>query len=129
MNHPPKTIRVSDSPEEFRRSLDQFQETFRAVRVEIQRAIVGYDDLISDVLVALFSQGNVLLEGVPGLGKTFLVKLLSQVFGLTFGRVQCTPDLMPADVLGTHYRRRGRKRPAIVSLRTRPGVPSLDPGR
>jgi MoxR-like ATPase len=82
--------------------LDDFQARFRRLVREIQRAIVGYESLISDVLVAVFSQGHVLLEGVPGLGKTYLVNVLSRVLGLTFGRVQCTPDLMPADILGTH---------------------------
>ena len=82
--------------------MGDFQDRFRDLIAEIQRAIVGYDQLIGDVLVATFSQGHVLLEGVPGLGKTYLVNVLSRVLGLTFGRVQCTPDLMPADVLGTH---------------------------
>lgn len=92
----------SDSTDLLRRRMDDFQTRFQRLIAEIQRAIVGYDQLISDVLVATFSQGHVLLEGVPGLGKTYLVTVLSRVLGLTFGRVQCTPDLMPADVLGTH---------------------------
>ncbi|REJ67032.1 MAG: MoxR family ATPase [Planctomycetota bacterium] len=79
-----------------------FRDCFSRLNREVQKAIVGHDELISDALVAMFSQGHVLMEGVPGLGKTFLVKVLSQVLGLSFGRVQCTPDLMPADVLGTH---------------------------
>ena len=95
-NHP------SDSIEQLEQRLDNFRTRFSAMTTEIQRAIVGYDDLIADVLVSIFSQGHVLLEGVPGLGKTYLVKVLSQVMDLTSGRVQCTPDLMPADVLGTH---------------------------
>jgi MoxR-like ATPase len=82
--------------------MDQFCDRFQQLRSEIQNAIVGHEKLISDALVAVFSQGHVLLEGVPGLGKTYLVRIISQVFGLTFGRVQCTPDLMPADILGTH---------------------------
>ncbi len=82
--------------------IEEFQDRFQGMITEIQRAIVGYDKLISDVLVAIFSEGHVLLEGVPGLGKTYLVNVLSRVLGLTFGRVQCTPDLMPADVVGTH---------------------------
>lgn len=82
--------------------LDGFQARFRRLVREMQRAIVGYEPLISDVLVAVFSQGHVLLEGAPGLGKTYLVNVLSRVLGLTSGRVQCTPDLMPADILGTH---------------------------
>ncbi|MFP4055439.1 MAG: AAA family ATPase [Candidatus Brocadiia bacterium] len=82
--------------------LEEFRARFRSLRDEIQKAIVGYDELITDTLCALFSQGHVLLEGVPGIGKTYLVRVLSRVLGLTFGRVQCTPDLMPADILGTH---------------------------
>ncbi|MEO0416672.1 MAG: MoxR family ATPase [Verrucomicrobiota bacterium] len=82
--------------------LSEFQDRFQALKDEIQKAIVGYDDLLTDTLVAVFSRGHVLLEGVPGLGKTFLVKTLAQVMGLDPGRIQCTPDLMPADILGTH---------------------------
>ncbi|MCF6314666.1 MAG: MoxR family ATPase [Verrucomicrobiales bacterium] len=83
------------------KELEKFREDFSDLKTEIQKAIVGYDDLLTDTLVAIFSQGHVLLEGVPGLGKTFLVKVLSDVMGLEPGRVQCTPDLMPADILGT----------------------------
>jgi len=82
--------------------LEDFRARFRGVMAEVQRAIVGYDELITDALVAVFSQGHVLIEGVPGLGKTYLVRVISKVIDLSFGRVQCTPDLMPADVLGTH---------------------------
>lgn len=83
------------------KDLEKFRGDFGKLKTEIQKAVVGYDDLLTDVLVAIFSQGHVLLEGVPGLGKTFLVKVLSEVMGLDPGRVQCTPDLMPADILGT----------------------------
>ncbi len=82
--------------------LSEFNGRFGQLKSEIQKGIVGYDDLLTDILVAIFSQGHVLLEGVPGLGKTFLVRTLSKVLGLEPGRVQCTPDLMPADILGTH---------------------------
>jgi len=80
----------------------QFRDLFGQLKTEMQKAIVGYDDLLTETLIAIFSSGHVLLEGVPGLGKTFLVRTLSQVIGLEPGRVQCTPDLMPADILGTH---------------------------
>jgi MoxR-like ATPase len=90
------------TPEQLERQMHEFQTRFRELIGMIQQAIVGYDQLISDVLIAIFSQGHVLLEGVPGLGKTYLVRILSKVLGLMFGRVQCTPDLMPSDVLGTH---------------------------
>ncbi|MEN3940713.1 MoxR family ATPase [Prosthecobacter sp. SYSU 5D2] len=82
--------------------MTSFQTLFTRLKTELQKSIVGYDVLLGDVLVAIFSGGHVLLEGVPGLGKTFLVRTLSQVIGLEPGRVQCTPDLMPADILGTH---------------------------
>jgi len=97
MSQPP-----SLEPAELEERLKAFADRFGRLRREIQKAIVGYDDLVTDTLVALFSQGHVLLEGVPGIGKTYLVRVLARVLGLTFGRVQCTPDLMPADILGTH---------------------------
>jgi MoxR-like ATPase len=90
------------TPDQLAERLDKFRGVFRGLTQEIRRAIVGYDELIDDCAVAIFSQGHVLLEGVPGLGKTYLVRVLSRVLGLSFGRVQCTPDLMPADILGTH---------------------------
>jgi MoxR-like ATPase len=90
------------SPDELVRELSGFRTRFERLLQEIRRAIVGYDELTHDCATAIFAQGHVLLEGVPGLGKTYLVKVLSRVLDLTFGRVQCTPDLMPADILGTH---------------------------
>ena len=87
--------------EQLESDLSDFKDRFGSLKDEIQKAIVGYDELLTDALVAIFSQGHVLLEGVPGLGKTFLVRVLSQVMDLEPGRVQCTPDLMPADILGT----------------------------
>jgi MoxR-like ATPase len=91
-----------ESTERLEGRLADLRSSFDRLLKEIQRAVVGYDEMITDCLVALLSQGHVLLEGVPGLGKTYLVRVISRVLGLTFGRVQCTPDLMPADILGTH---------------------------
>ena len=90
------------TPTELDARLQAFREGFHTLREELQRAVVGYADLLEDVLVAVVSRGHVLLEGVPGLGKTFLVRTLARGLDLGFGRVQCTPDLMPADILGTH---------------------------
>lgn len=77
-------------------------DTIKTVENEIGKAIIGQKDVIRLVLIAVFSGGNVLLEGSPGLGKTQLVKTLSKVLDLSFSRIQFTPDLMPADVVGTN---------------------------
>jgi MoxR-like ATPase len=80
---------------------EQFQQMFKRLEAEVQRVVVGHDDLIRKILIAFFAGGHVLLEGVPGLGKTLLVKSLSRAFGLSFKRIQFTPDLMPSDIVGT----------------------------
>jgi MoxR-like ATPase len=81
---------------------DDFRQTFAAVREEIGKVIVGQEQVVEATMTALFCGGNVLLEGVPGLGKTELVKAMSQVLDLEFRRIQFTPDLMPADIIGTN---------------------------
>jgi len=80
----------------------QFVERYTAIREQISRVIVGHDEIIHGVLTCLFVGGHCLLEGVPGLGKTLLVRTLAQVLDLDFSRIQFTPDLMPADILGTN---------------------------
>lgn len=77
-------------------------EKIRACEAEIGKAIIGQKDVIRQVMLAILADGNVLLEGVPGLGKTELVKAISRALSLTFSRIQFTPDLMPADVTGTN---------------------------
>jgi MoxR-like ATPase len=79
-----------------------FRNMFDSLRREIGKVIVGYETIVEDVLICLFCGGNVLLEGVPGLGKTLLVRTLSDVFSLEFRHIQFTPDLMPADIIGTN---------------------------
>lgn len=79
-----------------------FRQTYSELRSEIGKVIVGHHDIVEGTLIALFSGGHVLLEGVPGLGKTLLVRTLSEVLDLSFNRIQFTPDLMPADILGTN---------------------------
>jgi MoxR-like ATPase len=79
----------------------QFRETFTAVEASIHRVIVGMDDVVRGCLMTMVAGGNVLLEGVPGLGKTLLVNSIGDAFDLTFSRIQFTPDLMPADITGT----------------------------
>lgn len=80
---------------------EDFRKLFDAIRKELARVIIGQDEAVERLLVAFFAGGHVLLEGVPGLGKTLLAKSFAQVMGLLFKRIQCTPDLMPADILGT----------------------------
>jgi MoxR-like ATPase len=83
-------------------SPERFSEITLAIESELSRFMVGQTDLIRLTLIALISGGHVLLEGVPGLGKTVLVRSLASVLDLDFARVQFTPDLMPADITGTH---------------------------
>ena len=81
--------------------IERFRADFQKVRAEIGKAIVGHEDVVEGTLICLFANGHVLLEGVPGLGKTLLIRTLSQALQLKFSRIQFTPDLMPADVTGT----------------------------
>ncbi len=83
------------------RDLEGAQTAFRRLRQAIGSVIVGHDDVVEIALIALLCRGNVLLEGVPGLGKTLLVRVLAGALGLRFSRIQFTPDLMPADIIGT----------------------------
>src|SRR3954467_10930790 len=80
---------------------EDFRRDYRSVQAEIAKAIVGHQDIVDGVLTCLFVGGHALLEGVPGLGKTALIRALSQALHLKFNRIQFTPDLMPADVIGT----------------------------
>lgn len=78
-----------------------FQEDFLKLRDRLTNVIVGQDDVIHDLIIALLAGGHILLEGLPGLGKTHLVKALAASIDVTLSRIQCTPDLMPADITGS----------------------------
>jgi MoxR-like ATPase len=80
---------------------EQFREYASQVETEVGKVIVGQKDVVRHVLVSILAGGHVLLEGVPGLGKTMLIRTLGQALDLKFSRIQFTPDLMPADILGT----------------------------
>jgi MoxR-like ATPase len=82
--------------------IDEFRRRFNLVKDEVSKVIVGADDLIEGILMGVLARGHVLLEGVPGLGKTKLVQTLSGALQLKFSRIQFTPDLMPADITGTN---------------------------
>jgi MoxR-like ATPase len=90
---------VSD---DLRQQLDRFRADFELLRKEVSKVIVGNLEILDDTLTALIAGGHVLLEGVPGLGKTLLVRTLSEALHLKFQRIQFTPDLMPADLIGTN---------------------------
>jgi MoxR-like ATPase len=81
--------------------IDQFREKFNRVTKEVGRRIVGNEDIVANTVTALLAGGHVLLEGIPGVGKTSLVHTLADVLHLQFSRIQFTPDLMPADIVGT----------------------------
>jgi len=82
--------------------IEAFRASYETLRSEIGKVIVGQDEIVESTLIALFAGGHVLLEGVPGLGKTLLVRTLAEALDLSFNRIQFTPDLMPADILGTN---------------------------
>jgi MoxR-like ATPase len=85
-----------------REQLDGFRADFARLRAEIGKVIVGQDEIVEGTLAALIAGGHVLLEGVPGLGKTLLVRTIADALHLSFARIQFTPDLMPADLVGTN---------------------------
>ena len=103
-------------------SIENSAQSAQRMRDEIAKAVVGQREVIDHVLVALYAAGHALLEGVPGLGKTLIVKALGKTFGGSFGRIQFTPDLMPADVTGhTIFEEQGqrfriRKGPVFTNL-------------
>ncbi len=97
---PPMTAESMTAPE-VERAAAAFKADFEGVREQVARAVVGQREAIEQTLVCLFVGGHALLEGVPGIGKTLLVRTIAQAVDLEFGRVQFTPDLMPADITGT----------------------------
>jgi MoxR-like ATPase len=92
---------MADKEQQILQYAEQFRKAFTAVKQQIAKAVIGQHEIVEGVLITLFVGGNVLLEGVPGLGKTLLIRTLSQALNLQFSRIQFTPDLMPADITGT----------------------------
>ena len=97
-----KNETTSQTLGEIKARVENYSERFRSMRAEIGRVIVGQEEVVEGAMLALMAGGHVLLEGVPGLGKTMLVRTLGEILGLDFARVQFTPDLMPADIVGTN---------------------------
>ncbi len=90
-------------------ALDAFVEKYKLLKTEISKVIVGQDEVVKNILISIFSRGHCLLVGVPGLAKTLMVNTVSQVLGLTYSRIQFTPDLMPSDIVGTEILDENRK--------------------
>src|SRR4026208_1633788 len=82
-------------------AVQQMVASYNKLRAEIGKVIVGQDEVVQDVLISIFSRGHCLLVGVPGLAKTLLVNTIARTLGLTYNRIQFTPDLMPSDIIGT----------------------------
>ncbi len=93
---------MTETQDELKRQLDEFRADFDTLRDEVRKVIVGHEEIVDGTLTALIAGGHVLLEGVPGLGKTLLVRTLADALHLKFQRIQFTPDLMPADLIGTN---------------------------
>jgi len=93
---------MSETQKDVEKQCRRFRKIFRSLCSEVGKVIVGHEGIVEDVLICLFCDGHVLLEGVPGLGKTLLVRTLSSALSLEFRRIQFTPDLMPADIIGTN---------------------------
>lgn len=90
-------------------ALKEVKKKYESLKTEIAKVIIGQDDVVDELLIAIFSRGHCLLVGVPGLAKTLLVNTISQTLGLSFSRVQFTPDLMPADIIGSEVLGEDRK--------------------
>jgi MoxR-like ATPase len=99
---------------------EQFRQAYNKLYAEIGKVIVGHTDIVHGILTCLFVGGHALLEGVPGLGKTLLVRTLSQAIDLNFNRIQFTPDLMPSDIIGTNIISEGADGKRVFSFQAGP---------
>ena len=99
---PPDQTQFQPDSEQLEGQYEDFRDAFNRIQREVSKQIVGQQEIIEGVLICLMTGGHALLEGVPGLGKTLLIRTLHEVLDLGFSRIQFTPDLMPADIIGTN---------------------------
>ena len=100
---------MAADPQSSQDAIEQLSRAYERVREQMSRVIVGQSDVIDQLLIALFSRGHCLLEGVPGLAKTLMISTLDRTLSMTFSRIQFTPDLMPADITGTEVLQQNRE--------------------
>src|ERR1700720_236448 len=98
----PSTPNVPGVDPQIQAACERFRQDYANVKAEVGKVIVEHEEIVDGVLTCLFVGGHALLEGVPGLGKTALIRALADALSLKFSRIQFTPDLMPADVIGTN---------------------------
>lgn len=110
---------------DIKKKVESYVGKFNALKAEIARVIVGQQEIVEGALFALMAGGHVLLEGVPGLGKTLLVRTIAETMGLHFARVQFTPDLMPADIVGTNIIVEGESGDKMFSFQPGPVFTNL----
>lgn len=103
-----KDIENNIEEQELQKRINRFSDLLNQAKKEIKKAVVGQEEIVGLLIEALISNGHVLLEGVPGIGKTFLIRTLSQTIGCTFSRIQFTPDLLPTDIVGVTTYEEGR---------------------
>ena len=96
-------------PQDVEKSIERINSAYDAIRSQMSRVIVGQEKVVEQLLIALFSRGHCLLEGVPGLAKTLMISTLARSLSMTFARIQFTPDLMPADITGTDVLQENRE--------------------
>ena len=116
MNHSTSVITENSSPEEVEQAVDQIHADYQKFRAELGETIVGMEDVIEQLTIAMICRGHCILQGMPGLAKTLLISQMGKLLDLSFNRIQFTPDLMPADITGSEVLQEDRSTGKRVSF-------------